>query len=919
MGNSGDRIRGDSRDPAHRSSTQERYGGTLRRFIRATYLQEGYELGVIALLLMAVVLLGAGHGGTTGSAGAVAAGFCLLSIAVLPPLLNRALGTTSRDFLREDRSSRLTSAVRDEVDTEVQTRLGVDVLRGLAQETPIDLERFAQTDRGPDEGVVATQVGIVVDIKLGRLLRLARSLAGAGGVGLPITLGDYVGTGTRLLTHPADISSRRRRQARRIVAVSPGTRREQTLRRYLDDLHEEAVAAIRGGTQQMFDFVADAYVDTLMEFPKAWRTYRAEYDEAVARGIELFPVGPVDEIRQQFYTNITEALRAGDREIVLTAAYLPVRVASQALDYRAEGLIARMLSLSPPYLAASWTYGGPAGQVLEERSYRHLLEFVRFYLQPRLDRGLIAARLEIADYIQIAFAQIQALLKLGVDAGRTDFVRALDGHWGTLLQHWHGENLEPNPATIPYLEDAVAQGQTDAVARLARAQDNARLVEAVRRLQDYRTTARFGLALWAWRQQPTSWRESFRYFSTHFPGITQITSATTYAIEESYRDQMPWSDWILNQLQEGEAHFIPTTEAIIDTFVAMAIRAIVPGEEVRPLPATDWFEQYLDYARNAISEAITDGRNSDLPDVADRARILTDAVQQAAQAQANQERLRIIAAPLVQAKVDEFREQARAALLESRVVPDLLRLTGGVTQLEVRPEDPPLIESYTTKRTLIEGGRMVGVDMIAKDIARQVAHLELRQLVEPMSDVPRTAIVPADVAAQVQYEFAEQLRRLIMRAGTEPTGDGVMLFLPIEWRLFQALGLPFLGTGTSAPTEWSLSKATAHDFVGDFSGIPVFRFPEVPDGVLYLVDLRRYVRADAWPLTDAEQLAIRTLSEDDARQRAEGTPSREELGVEETALRWREQVFFRVDPGFRLHDGRDISAVTAVEIPASLA
>jgi hypothetical protein len=60
---------------AYRSATQERYGA-LRRHIRASWLQEGYEQGVVALVIAGVVLLGAGHGGVAGSAGSVAALAC---------------------------------------------------------------------------------------------------------------------------------------------------------------------------------------------------------------------------------------------------------------------------------------------------------------------------------------------------------------------------------------------------------------------------------------------------------------------------------------------------------------------------------------------------------------------------------------------------------------------------------------------------------------------------------------------------------------------------------------------------------------------------------------------------------------------------------------------------------------------------
>lgn len=117
---------------AYRDANRERYGA-LRRYIRSTYLQEGYEQGVVALLITGVVLLGAGHGGVTGWAGTVAGFACLFSIAILPPLLSGALRTTHRDFLREEREERLGAAVSEQVDGDVEGRLALLVLTELAK------------------------------------------------------------------------------------------------------------------------------------------------------------------------------------------------------------------------------------------------------------------------------------------------------------------------------------------------------------------------------------------------------------------------------------------------------------------------------------------------------------------------------------------------------------------------------------------------------------------------------------------------------------------------------------------------------------------------------------------------------------------------------------------------------------------
>jgi hypothetical protein len=159
---------------AYRSANQERYGA-LRRYIRASWLQEGYEQGVVALLITGVVLLGAGHGGPTGSAGTAAGLACLVSIFVLPPLLNGALRTSRRDFLREEREERLTAAVSEQVDREVEARHGAAALTELAAGEPVVLDPFAHGRREQAMNAIAAGiVGSVADVDLRRLVRLAR-------------------------------------------------------------------------------------------------------------------------------------------------------------------------------------------------------------------------------------------------------------------------------------------------------------------------------------------------------------------------------------------------------------------------------------------------------------------------------------------------------------------------------------------------------------------------------------------------------------------------------------------------------------------------------------------------------------------------------------------------------------------------
>jgi hypothetical protein len=903
----------------YRSSTHERYGGTLRRFIRASWLQEGYELGVVSLLLTAAVLLGVGHGGPSGSAGAVAAGVSLLSIGVLPLLLSRALHTTHRDFLREERESRLRAAVRDQVDREVEARLAVVLLNAVEAEEPLTVTLYGGGRGGGLVNVaVAGDVGVVADIRLFRLIRLARDVRDVGGLTLGTYLYSYVGAETGVLLLPLGTGARELRRGRRIVKVRRGRRRDETLSRYLADLEEEAVAAIRVGGPATYEGVVDAYMETLMEFPLSWQRYGQEYTPAVARGIEFFPTGPVDTIARQFYTNVVEALRGGSDEVLLDAAYLPINACTRALQYRADGLLSRMIGLSAGLLLAAWTHGGEKGRLLEGRIARYLIEFTRLHLQPGLNEGETEDRLRFGGYVRLVYDQIGAMLKLGVDQGKTEFVQGLDGDWGTLLKHWEVATSSPHPAAIPHLERAVAEGAAGAAENLAAARANAKLAELNEELAERRTLLRFGLALWAWRQQPQSWRDSFAHFSTQMGGLGRLTEITTKGVSAEFRDSVPWSDWILGTLQEGEVHAIPGVEAVVETFITAALRLITPGEDAPVLPPAEWMAVYLDHARRVLDGAVADERNSDLPDVAERVAKLREALEAGARAWRERERLTTIEAPLVEEKVAQFCAQARTSLEGARVVPGLLRVGGAVTEMEVPPDDPPIIQSRTHKALFVEDSNMIGAEMVAGDVGRQLAHLELRTLIEPMAEVEARQLVADDPGAENAPEFVEQLHGLVSRALQVAERTSVALFLPLQWQLAEALGLSFLGGGTSPPEEWGLSEGAANDFAGVFEGAAAFHFPEVPKDRLYIVDLSGYVTAEAWQPSDEKAVTVTVLSEEEARERAQRDPGRDEIGEDEIVRRWLETALVTVDPGLRLSDERDESAVIAIELPAIL-
>jgi hypothetical protein len=577
-----------------------------------------------------------------------------------------------------------------------------------------------------------------------------------------------------------------------------------------------------------------------------------------------------------------------------------------------------MIGLSSAFVAAGWAHGADKGNLLVGSTPRYLVEFTRYYLQPRLEEGSIADRLRFGGFVRLVYDQFGAMLKLGVDRGDVDFLRRVDGDWDTLLEHWEVDVFSSHPTVIRELEEAVSRGEAGAAERLELANANAQLAELSQELTDRRTILRFGLALWAWRQQPKAWRESFTLFSTRLGGLNELARVTTKAVDAEFRDHVPWSDWILSTLQEGRAHAIGAAEGAVATFIAVALRAVSPDEPVPELPAAEWMAVYIEQAQKVLAAAVADARNDDIPNVAGRADKVREALEAGAEAWRQQERLSTIEAPLVPEKITKFCEQAIASVSKARIVPNLLRLAGSVTALDVPPGDPALIQSQTPKGLFTADSRFVGAEMVARDVGRQLAHLELRTLIQPMASADPRMLVADEPRTENATDFVVQLRQLVAHAvqAAEPTS--VLLLLPIGWQLAEALGLSFLGGRATPPDAWGLSEGAAHNFAGVFEGAAAYHFPEIPKDVLYIVDLSRYVTAEAWQPTDEKAVTVTVLSEEEARSRAEKDPGKDELGEEEIVRRWRETALITVDPGLRLSQERDETGLTAIRLPPSL-
>jgi hypothetical protein len=229
-----------------------------------------------------------------------------------------------------------------------------------------------------------------------------------------------------------------------------------------------------------------------------------------------------------------------------------------------------------------------------------------------------------------------------------------------------------------------------------------------------------------------------------------------------------------------------------------------------------------------------------------------------------------------------------------------------------------LIQSQVHKGLFTADGRFVGADMVARDVGRQVAHWELRNLIQPMASADPRLLVSDDDGAENVSDFVAQLRQLAVPVARAAGPTSVVLLVPIGWQLSEALGLAFLGGRAVPPDDWGLSEGATNGFAGLFESVGAYHFPQIPPDVLYVVDLSRYASAQSWESSDETEVTVTVLSEHEARSRAERDLGKDKVGEDEIVRRWRETALITVDPGLRIDGKRDSAALTAIRLPASL-
>jgi hypothetical protein len=324
-----------------------RFRGSVRRFADEVLLLYAVSLAFTSLLTIGCTLLGWGTGAPGGWAATWSTILSAAAFGAVPIILVRTLLLMNPASAHQRRLDQIRAEVYDAVDGEAFERLAYGELRAVAEQSP-GLELAPMLIWVPSFGrsrIEATKAGVVEDIRIGRLAKIAKKLRSddAAAVTIGVHVGTYVPKGGDLAVVVTSASKWQRRRARRAFVIDARTTRSR-LYDVIAHIHEEALRAIRDVQPSTYDDLGAIWVELLIGFPEAWGRYGHDFDEAVAGEFGRFGLGPVDAVARNLYIEAREATKSM-HDIAADAFGLPDMVMSRSLDIDAPALVLPMLAL----------------------------------------------------------------------------------------------------------------------------------------------------------------------------------------------------------------------------------------------------------------------------------------------------------------------------------------------------------------------------------------------------------------------------------------------------------------------------------------------------------------------------------------------------------------------------------------------
>jgi hypothetical protein len=254
-----------------------RLGGSLRDFAEETWLFPIFYAGLLGLVLDGVVLL---HGGRDAPGGWAAtwavtwAAGTAVSLLFLFVFTIRAIDPLALHQLRLRRTGR---AIEAEIEDVIFRRIAVVLLQQFCEANAVEfVPLFGQPPNQTAIAVRARREGEVGNIRLEQLRRLAAEAARRGLTKprLRAEIGSPVRAGTEL----AWVDVAQETAAQKLTrAFRVRDRDRRRFRITVDDLHEEALLAIRTSSPATYSAISELYEQMLLALPETWARYGQQY------------------------------------------------------------------------------------------------------------------------------------------------------------------------------------------------------------------------------------------------------------------------------------------------------------------------------------------------------------------------------------------------------------------------------------------------------------------------------------------------------------------------------------------------------------------------------------------------------------------------------------------------------------------
>lgn len=891
------------------SVASSRPGGDLREFATDSHLLKFLDLGVVALLLVGLTLLGVGAGAPGAWAAtwtSLVAGFTILSLSLLFRL---AMGAVSEDELHTRRIARLRTRARRSVEADVMSRAAHKILEDICNSEGIQLEPLFARPSRDSARLTSWAAGEVINVNLGKLRELSNEAKSLGGqLTLTASPGETIGQNS-LLAYASTPIAEAPRKARQIFRISH--RESDDVLEALEQVHTEALRAIRNGDPVAYGRTASIYIEVTAAFADAWAGHKRLLPDPLA-GFG-FIEDPIRRLLRNLYEELHLVIRGESREIMFEATALPTTISSIAIDHGILSLAQSSLrSAIEMYRLAKTAPKTEVAELALERSWTLLLEHIEYRVTYGIgsEQATHQEKLELLPFAHASFNLLGDLLKIMIDNKDAEGIRRVDAKWGELLEYWEPEHAYLDQLDAKLLEDQYGEDDPRVIEAREQAEQNVELATEKQRLLDTLSQLRFGLAFWSLHRllqasDKPPFAGIFRHFSSHFDTLNDLVTTTNAILNSEWRGgfNQTWSQWLLEELDPGEAHFIGTDSKLMQTFLVSALIKVNPEADPPGIQPFDWVRLRLDELLSHLDALIGDEELwAALPEVTElptRRERLAQSLRSAAQAQQHLEDEEVRSSSQDPKKVDEFKNAIRMSLAEHQWIPTLFEKSG---QLQPPNQEGPPDEKWfgrkqwIPKEMLLANSRFVGVDMFGESLGRAIADGEAEFLVNSLDDSQRI-----DTGSGTTREKLENAIITMRSEGFDPS----LILIPIDWRLDNELGLvnPF---GTAEVPDW-VPEAARRSFQGSVKEVPVFAWHSVIKSRIYLVDLSRFGAWKQWLANDQGDVVKIEILDHSPEEALEVTNKFENMfrkpeaeSAEERAEELRKHLFLSVHERFTL-------------------